>query len=66
MKPGHWLNCSYENYDHVLRAALSASDTTVKRRIIADLLQRNKKYVKFLKLPDSRSMEALALADALN
>ena len=66
MKPGHWLNCSYENYDHVLRAALSASDTTVKRRIIADLLQRNKKYVKFLNQPDRVNMDDLALADALN
>ena len=65
MRPGHWLNCSYDNYDYILKAALSAGDTTVKRRIIADLLKRNKKYVEFSKLADRVKMEDLMTADAL-
>ena len=66
MGPGHWLNCSYDNYDHILKAALSAGDTTVKRRIIAELLKRNKKYVEFSKRASKVNMDDLMLADALN
>ena len=66
MGPGHWLNCSYDNYDHILKAALSAGDTTVKRRIIAELLKRNKKYVEFSKRASKVNMDDLMLDDALN
>ena len=66
MRPGHWIHCSYENYDYILKAALSADDSATKQKIIFDLLKRNKKYIQYSKQAARLNLEDLAMADALN
>ena len=49
MGRGHWLNCSYEEFDYVLKAALPTYDGELKKRLMADLLDRNPNYIKYSK-----------------
>ena len=45
----HWLNCSYEEFDYVLKAALPTYDSELKKRLMGDLLDRNPNYIKHSK-----------------
>ena len=49
MGRGHWLNCSYEEFDYVLKAALPTYDSELKKRLMSDLLDRNPNYIKHSK-----------------
>ena len=49
MGHGHWLNCSYEEFDYVLKAALPTFDSELKKKLMADLLDSDPKYIKHSK-----------------
>ena len=49
MGRGHWLNCSYEEFDYVLKAALPTYDSELKKKLMADILESNSSYIRYSK-----------------